>query len=385
VVTPSKLQEEVFQQLWEAVNQHYLYPDFNGLDWNQVYDEYLGRIRNGLTDEAFYQAMDEMIFSLGDDHSAFFSPSEAVELDEDYAGEYDYVGIGVMSSVVPERERLTILLVFPGSPAEQAGLKAHDSLLAIDGQPLVVDGEARFQLLRGPEGSQIELTVQSPGEDPRPVSLIRQRINSRLPIPYEILSSADEKRIGYLMLPTFHDSYVDEGVESALRAMRADGQLDGLIIDNRYNGGGSSDVLRDALAFFTDGTVGHFVRRNDTRALAINGMSIGGSQNIPLIVLVGPSTASFGEIFSGVLRDVTRAKIIGETTDGNVEILSAFNFSDGSRAWIAYQTFRPLNNPNEDWEQTGIVPDIQAPGGWDQYYLENDPAIIEALRYFDGS
>jgi C-terminal processing protease CtpA/Prc len=101
-------------------------------------------------------------------------------------------------------------------------------------------------------------------------------------------------------------------------------------------------------------------------------------------VLVGLDTASFGEIFAGVLRDIGRAAVIGETTDGNVEILSVFNFSDGSRAWIAQQTFRPLNNPDQDWELSGIIPDIMAASSWDQYGLEEDPAVVEALKYFDG-
>jgi C-terminal processing protease CtpA/Prc len=126
------------------------------------------------------------------------------------------------------------------------------------------------------------------------------------------------------------------------------------------------------------------VRRSGQRPLEVEGRSVAGSLGVPLVVLVGQETASFGEIFAGVLRDIGRAAIIGETTDGNVEILSVFNFSDGSRAWIAQQSFRPLNNPNEDWEQTGIIPDISAASGWDLYTLEQDPAVLEALQYFDG-
>lgn len=366
------------------VHQYYLYPDFNGLDWDAVHDEYQERIQAGLSDEDFYLAMDEMIFRLGDDHSAFFSPEEAASLDEEYAGEYDYVGIGVMTSLVDERQRLTILLVFPGSPAESAGLQAHDSLLAIDGEPLVEDGIAKFHLLRGPEGSQVELTVQSPGEEPRQVTLLRQRINSILPVPYQVLLTPDGKRIGYLMLTTFHDSNVDDQTGAALAAMTAEAPLDGLIIDNRYNGGGSSEVLRGTLAYFADGLMGNFVQRDDRHPLMVDGVDIGGSQQVPLVVLTGRETASFGEIFAGVLRDIGRATILGETTDGNVEILSVFDFSDGSRAWIAIQTFQPLNNPDQDWEQTGIIPDQIAISSWDLYSLIEDPAVIAALDHFDG-
>jgi carboxyl-terminal processing protease len=375
---------ETFEQVWQVVNDYYLYPDFNGVDWAAAYEEYRERVQAGLTDEEFYQAMDEMIFSLGDEHSTFFSPQEAAEIDEEYAGRYDFVGIGVMTSLVPERERLTVLLVFPGSPADRLGLKAHDSLISINGEALVVAGEANYHLLRGPEGSQVELVVQSPGEAPRSVTLDRQRINSPLPVPYQVLLTPGGKRIGYLMLTTFHDSNVDEGTGAALAAMTSEGALDGLIIDNRFNGGGASDVLSNTLAYFSDGVMGYFVGNNDHTPLEIEGQDVGGSQQTPIAVLVGPETASFGEIFAGILRDAGRAVIIGQPTEGNVEILTAFNFNDGSRAWIAYQTFRPMNNPDQDWEQTGIIPDIIAANGWDLFSLEQDPPVVAALDYFDG-
>ena len=60
-------------------------------------------------------------------------------------------------------------------------------------------------------------------------------------------------------------------------------------------------------------------------------------------MLVGPDTISFGEIFSGILKDQGRATLIGETTSGNVEILWGYDFKDGSRAWIAHDTFKRNN------------------------------------------
>jgi C-terminal processing protease CtpA/Prc len=94
---------------------------------------------------------------------------------------YWYAGIGVMISVVLERNLATILLVFPGSPAEQVGLRPHDSILSVDGKPIVNEqGGIRRELLRGPEGTILKVTVQSPGQPPRQVSITRQRIDSAL-------------------------------------------------------------------------------------------------------------------------------------------------------------------------------------------------------------
>jgi hypothetical protein len=75
--------------------------------------------------------------------------------------------------------------------------------------------------------------------------------------------------------------------------------------------------------------------------------------------------------------------LIGETTGGNVELLWGYDFEDGSRAWIAHETFRPKNHPDQVWEDTGIIPDLEAPSEWDLVTLETDPAVKAALEYLD--
>jgi carboxyl-terminal processing protease len=100
-------------------------------------------------------------------------------------------------------------------------------------------------------------------------------------------------------------------------------------------------------------------------------------------VLVGPNTVSFGEIFSGILKDQGRATLIGETTEGNVEILWGYNFEDGSRAWIAHDTFEPVNHPEWDWEHDGIIVDIEVPADWDEFTFQTDPAIQAALEHLN--
>jgi carboxyl-terminal processing protease len=384
VVTPSALQLRVFEDLWQTVNDEYLYPDFNGLDWNAVHDEISQRVKAGMTDADFYLAMDEMIFRLGDDHSSFLSPEQVREEDAEFAGENDFVGIGVLTNLVPERERITILAVFPGSPADKAGLLPHDSVLAVDGKPIMDESGFHREYLRGPEGSQVELTVQTPGEAPRQVSLKRQRVTGAVPVPYEVLTSSQGKRIGYVLLATFADDTVDDQLGEALRAMTASGPLDGLILDNRQNGGGADVVARGALSYFTKGVVGSFVNRhNDRRAMNVMGMDINGSSKLPLVVLVGANTVSFGEIYSGVLRDMGRATIIGDLTDGNVELLRGYDFEDGSRAWIANENFQPRNHPEQNWEASGIIPDITIPSNWDEVTLQTDPAVRAALDFLD--
>ena len=164
--------------------------------------------------------------------------------------------------------------------------------------------------------------------------------------------------------------------------MTKDAPLDGLILDNRMNGGGSSTVLEPVLSYFAGGNLGYFVNRIEEHSLEINIHDINGSSRVPLVVLVGSDTASFGEIFAGVLQDVGRAYLIGKTTDGNVEILWGYDLEDGSKIWLANETFRPLNHPDENWEKTGIIPDLFVAGDFDQYSLETDPAVSAAIEYF---
>jgi carboxyl-terminal processing protease len=373
-----------FEELWGIVQRDYLYPDFNGLDWEAVHQEYRQRIEAGLSDEEYYQAMAEMIFSLGDDHSMYLSPSEAREEDQMRQGEVDYTGIGVRGIVVPEKRSLAVLLVYPGSPADQAGIKMHDNILEVDGQPVVSEAGARQNLLPGPEGTTINVTVQSPGEEPRVLPITRQRVGGAQPVPYEVFVTPQGKRIGYIFIYSFVDTSLADNVAQALREMSAEAPLDGLILDNRFNPGGSSDVLLDTMNYFASGRVGYIAERQRDNPLDVPGVDIGGSQTLPLVVLVGEGTASFGEVFAGVLKNLGRAALIGEQTDGNVEILSVYNLTDGSRAQIATFTFRPPRPTNENWEETGIIPDQSVSSNWEEITQETDPVIQAALNYFDS-
>lgn len=376
-------QRQVFEELWQIIDEKYLYSDFNGVNWQAVHEEYRQKIEAGLSEADFYQAMRDMVTLLNDEHSTFLSPEDAQAVDAEYAGSYDYVGIGILTIAVPDRQRITLIAIFPGSPAEQAGLKLHDSILTVDSQPILDENGFRQNLLRGPENTPVTLTVQTPGQEPRQMTIIRRRVTGALPIFHQVLTSPSGKRIGYILLVTFQDSTVEDQVRHALEEMSAGAPLDGLIIDNRPNSGGSSDVFEGVLSFFAKGNLGDFVSRPETRPLRLKAQNIANSQNLPLVVLVGRGTASFAEIFSGILKDIGRATIVGALTDGNVEILHVYNFSDGSRAWIAAETFRPLKHPNQDWEQTGIAPDISVESNWDEVTISSDPTIQAALEHFD--
>jgi C-terminal processing protease CtpA/Prc len=146
------------------------------------------------------------------------------------------------------------------------------------------------------------------------------------------------------------------------------------------NSGGLNTVADPILGYFTSGIGGHFVSREDRRPLELQAEDINGSQTVPLAILVDLGTASYGEIFSGVLRVADRATILGQNTLGNMEAGHAFDFDDGSRAWIAVETFEPVGEANGIWERTGIIPDISVPTRWELFTESNDPALAKGVE-----
>jgi carboxyl-terminal processing protease len=289
-------------------------------------------------------------------------------------GENDYVGVGIFSLPDPERQIISIISTFPNSPAEHAGIKPHDKIIGVDGVPLQFDADATRQI-RGPKCSAVTLTVQTPGEAPRDIMLIRTSIQGNLNIVSQLVPTTDGSKIGYIFIPTFFDETIPPQIDDALEAF---GPLDGLILDVRLNGGGSSSVVDPIFKLFVDGTLGKFVSRNDSRALQVKADPIHNSQTVPIIVIVSEDTVSYGEIFAGVLKDLGRAKVVGQTSLGNVEVLHGYNFDDNSQVWIASETFYSATSET-NFELSGIIPDVEAFAEWDTITFETDPSIKAAL------
>lgn len=365
-------QLQILSELGDIIDEVYVYPDYNGRDWNEIQARYRARIEAGLDTRSFYNEIGGMIQELGDEHSFYLSPVEVAESEAELRGESEFVGIGIVARFDPEKQRLVVISTFLGSPAEYAGIQPHDSILLVDGEPIRDDFNDR---IRGPQCSALVLTVQSPGEAPRDIVLLRYVVRGNPPIDARMVSTTDGSKIGYIFIPSFYDETLPGQIEDALNQF---GPLDGLILDVRWNGGGISSVAYPILGYFTGGRLGDFVSRGGSRPLALDANEIQNSQSVPLVIIVSEDTASFGEIFAGLLRDAGRAKIVGETSLGNVEVMHGFIFDDGSLAWIAVETFDSAFS-DTNWEETGIVPDVHAFAEWDTFYFETDPSLAAAL------
>jgi len=370
-VISTEQQLRVLNGLVNAIGDHYVYPDVAGEEWLSRVTALRASVEAGLDTDAFYAEMRPLVSSLGDEHSYYQTPVEVAE--EDNSGEYGFVGIGALFQPIDENTRAAVLVVFEGGPAWHAGIQPHDALLAVDGGP-IREPSGRSRTL-GPDCSAVVLTIQTPGQEPRDMTLIRSGVSGSLPIYPSLVPTSDGSKVGYLFLPTLMDQSLPERVRQALEDF---GPLDGLIIDNRMNAGGLGSVTEGILGLFTSGHVGDFVTRETTEPLEIEANPVQNSQDVPLVVLVAEDTVSYGEIASGILQDVGRARIVGQTTLGNVEQLRRYDFEDGSRAWLASSRFDPANS-QADWETTGIIPDVEVIADWTSFTSTTDPAVAAAI------
>jgi carboxyl-terminal processing protease len=367
----------IFEEFASAIEADYVYPDYRGLDWPEARARYKTLIAGGLSDDDFYLALNLLLAEIGDDHSHVESPEQVAEQQARFEGNNDYVGIGVLPRPIAESGRVVIIYAFPSGSAYEAGLRSHDLILAVDGVPIADMEGPLSDAIRGAEGTLVTLTVQRPGEAPYDLTLTRRRITGSAPVDFCLVPGT---RIGYIFLPGLNDSTIPDQVRAALELMTVTDPLDGLILDNRQNGGGANTVLGAILGLFTFGTHGYFVSRDDRRSLIIEREDIGNSQTVPLVVLVDVDTVSYGEVLSGVLQGVGRATVLGQNTLGNVETMWAYDFEDGSRAWIAREAFQFPGQEVGLWEETGIVPNVLVPTRWDLFTEATDPAFPAALN-----
>ena len=139
--------------------------------------------------ETFYITMDDMIWELNDEHSAYLNPQMVAAEEAQYAGDNDYVGIGIWVQFDAEKDLAVVLLTFPGSPAEAAGIKSHDVILSVEGMTFDDEEGAALDLMLGEPNTEVNFVLQSQGEEPRNMTVTRARITSSIPVPYEALTT----------------------------------------------------------------------------------------------------------------------------------------------------------------------------------------------------
>jgi carboxyl-terminal processing protease len=330
------------------------------------------------SDQLVNDAISGMTSGLSDDYTVYLAPVEQAPVAEQMSGEYE--GIGVWVDYPDGKVR--VVAPMPDSPAEQAGLRANDIILTADGKSL--DGlsdDDTLNLIRGPAGTQVTLTIQREGEaNPLTIAVTRAKITN----PSVIYSrTGPNDSVGYIQVTVFGDKTTDE-LDKALQQAKDDG-VTGIVLDLRNNGGGWVESAQQMIGRFVPINSGPALYEDDDPQSEemTSEPIIGGNisdYDIPLVVLVNGGTASAAEIVTGALRDYSRATIVGEQTFGKGSVQRVHDFADGSSMRI---TFAQWLTPSKTVIQgVGLTPEVVVADNPD---TDADEQLDAAIATLDGS
>lgn len=329
-----------------------------------------------LTDDVLDAAIAGSLETLDDEYTRYVPSDIAERMREDMQGSVEGIGAYVRET---DEGLFEIVRPIDDQPADLAGLKAGDIIIAVDGESVIgVPFEEVILLVRGPEGTSVLLSVQREGEEePLEFSIVRTRFEIPI-IESEILPPeiAGDATIGYVRLAEFNRN-AEERLLQALDAILAAKPV-GIIFDLRDNPGGFLDQsVAVADAFLPDGVV--LFERN-IRGLDEEFRSDDGdvAEEIPLVVLVNAGSASASEIVAGAVQDRGRGVLIGETTFGKGSVQQIYTLEDGSelRVTIA-RWYTPDNNTIDS---VGITPDIEVETPEDLGGVE-DGQLMRAVEF----
>ncbi|MFC1996613.1 S41 family peptidase [Chloroflexota bacterium] len=329
----SEAQDELLVPLWEAwdiANEYYV---------DQPVDQEL--LMRG--------AIQGMLDAIGDPYTNYMDPESVEMFSVRYDGDEEYEGIGAWVDI--SKDYLTIISPFPESPADKAGLRPGDQIIAIDGEDMSgVDGELVRQQVLGPAGTTITVTILRPGFEPFDVDITRDSVV--VPSTENYMMEDD---IAYVRLILFGDTTSDE-LKEALKNLLAENPK-GLILDLRYNGGGYlHSAVEVTSEFIEEGEVVVYEEYSDGSRETNKTLKGGLALEIPMVVLVNEGSASASEIVAGALQDYDRAPLVGSTTFGKGLVQTMIPLSN-DQGQVRVTIARWLTPLERQIHEIGLEPD----------------------------
>ncbi|MBG0787122.1 MAG: S41 family peptidase [Anaerolineaceae bacterium] len=345
-------QADLFSPFWET--------------WDLLHENYVDQ---PLKDTDLMRgAIEGMLASLGDKHTSYMTPEEFTQANESLTGEYE--GIGAYVDV--SGDYVEIISPMKGSPAEAAGLRPNDKVIAINGEDMTgTPGDLVLQQILGPAGTDVTLTIDRDGET-FDVTITRQHIVVPT-VDYEML----DNNIGYVALYTYGDNSTEQ-LQAALADLLSQNPA-GLIFDLRDNGGGYLNTAIEVVSEFIGDGVVMYEQYGDGETYSYEAIPGGSATDIPLVVLVNGGTASASEITAGAIQDTGRGVLVGETTYGKGSVQTWIALSDeagGVRITIA----RWLTPNGTQISDIGLTPDYEVEMTEDDYLNGNDPQLDKAIE-----
>lgn len=300
------------------------------------------------TKEAIEGAINGLLLSL-DPHSAYLKPENYREFRNETDG--SFTGIGI--KITLEDGVITVISPIADTPADKAGIKAHDKIIKIDGVP--TKGKTPFdavKILRGPQGSEVTLSIYRDGWDsPKDFTMKRGEI----PL-VSVKSMVLKPGFGYVRISNFQRSTTKE-LKKHLKDLQDSTQLQGLILDLRNNPGGLLEQAVSVSDLFIDqGLIVYTRGRNKEQDLTFEAKADNTLDRFPLVVLVNEGSASASEIVAGAFQDHRRGVIVGTKTFGKGSVQSIVPLNDG--AGLKMTTAHYYTPSGRSIQVTGIDPDV---------------------------
>jgi len=290
----------------------------------KIWDRNFDRIRRSFTLDDKFNMYINAISETMDPHTQFFPPVERRGFDEAMSGRF----FGIGAQLVEQDGTIKIASVISGSPAWKSGeIHVNDVILKVgQGAQEAVDVTGfettdAVKLIRGQKGTEVRLTLRKTDGTIKIVSIIRDEIVTDDTYARSAIIQKDN-RIGYIYLPEFYANFEDPNGARCARDVAVEikklkeAKVDGIVMDLRYNGGGSlQDVIQMVGLFIEDGPVVQ-VKDKDGEASVYRDRDKGILYDGPLVVMINEYSASASEIFAAAIQDYGRGIVIGTPSYG---------------------------------------------------------------------
>tara|TARA_B100001758_G_scaffold204376_1_gene184294 strand:- start:336 stop:1463 length:1128 start_codon:yes stop_codon:yes gene_type:complete len=363
----------LFQGVNSAENDIYKKIDLFGEVLETINKEYVDEIDQS---ESMDSAINGLLQSL-DPYSAYMSPEILNEMQTETSGEFGGLGIEVsMESGV-----VKVISPIDDTPASKAGIKAGDYIVKINN--IQVQGKSLSEavdLMRGPVGSGIELTIRRRGEKKALTFNIVREIIQIQSVKTDLL----EKNIGYIRLTSFNENSGDQ-IKKKIKELKKNNKVKAYILDLRNNPGGLLSQAIKISDFFLDN--GEIVSTKSRKAsenrkwFAKKGDILNGKT---LIVLINYGSASASEIVAGALKDHKRAILLGENSYGKGSVQSIIPLkNDGAIRLTVAKYYLPSG---KSISEVGVSPDIEISEESDDFRIKTktDNQLYYAIKLLNG-
>ena len=358
---------------YSSENDIYKKIDLFGEVLEKINKEYVDEIDQS---ESMDAAIDGLLQSL-DPYSGYMSPKTFDEMQTDTSGEFGGLGI----EVTMESGVVKVISPIDDTPASRAGIKAGDYIVKIDNTQ--VQGKSLSEavdLMRGPIGTSIELTIRRRGEKKALIFEVTREIIEIKSVKADLL----DKNIGYLRLTSFNENSAKQ-IEKEIKKLEKNKKLKAYILDLRNNPGGLlSQAITISDFFLENGEIVSTKSRKSSenrKWFAKKGDITNGKT---LIVLINYGSASASEIVAGALKDHKRAILLGENSYGKGSVQSIIPLKNkGAIRLTVAKYYLPSG---KSISEVGVSPDIEIDEELDDFKIktETDNQLNYALKLLNG-